>query len=262
MMLSKPSMALSPAKLASGLIAALLLSAAALRANETVEKIEADTDRWIEIQSQIAKEKNQWKTDKELLQGSIKVLTTRNEALKQNLESNQTASGLFTSNYQKVANAIQENEAAIEFLESKLPALEAKLRAIAPRLPLPLRDEVEGQLQKISSGDASMTATASTRVQSLVATLTAIDRFNNSLTLSHEIRSNGQGGEVDVSILYWGLSSGYAVAGNGEQAWILTPGPESWVWTESDLGIEIKMLIERYESRENPVLVSLPTAIK
>ena len=262
MMLSNSSTALSPINLALWCLAACLGSAAASQANETIDKIEADTDRWIEIQSQLAKEKSLWKTDKELLQGSIEVLTTRNDALQQNLESNQTASGLFTSNYEKLSNAIAENEAGIEFLETKLPALEAKLQAIALRLPSPLRTEVEGQLQKLSNEDSVLTATASTRVQSLVAVLTAIDQFNNSLTLSHEIRPSGDGGEIDVTILYWGLSAGYAAAGNGEKAWTLSPGPDSWVWTESELGIEINMLIERYESRENPVLVSLPTSIK
>ncbi|MEM9157750.1 MAG: DUF3450 family protein [Verrucomicrobiota bacterium] len=230
--------------------------------DDQITRIEQDTDRWIEIQSNIASEKNNWKTDKELLEGSIKVLATRKSALEQMLDSNKTASGVFTSNYEKVANSITENEEAIAHLEQKLPAIEERLRTLASRLPRPIRSEVQAQLDKLPKPGDEIRATATTRVQSLIATITAIDQFNNSLTLSHELRPDGNGGEIDVEILYWGLSAGYAATSKRDKAWVLTPAENGWDWSPSTEVEQISGLIALYEQSENPRLVSVTSTIK
>jgi hypothetical protein len=60
-----------------------------------VSDLESDTDRWLELQSQIAEAENDWTTEKLLLEGSIQILEAEQATLSSGIESNEEASKVY-----------------------------------------------------------------------------------------------------------------------------------------------------------------------
>ena len=83
--------------------------------SESIEALEKDTDRWIELQARIAKETSNWRAEKELLQSSIVVLGTEKANLEEDLKSNQLASQLYISNRDRLSATIETQQAALNF---------------------------------------------------------------------------------------------------------------------------------------------------
>ncbi|MDQ8181240.1 DUF3450 family protein [Pelagicoccus sp. SDUM812005] len=221
--------------------------------------IESDTDRWIELQSQIARSKNEWKSERALLESSIEILEAERKTLEQAIESNATASEVYTTNRDRLKAKVEEQRESLQSLAEPLRLLETKVKLLAPRLPEPLKREVNSHLSKVDAANAPVTS----RAQSLVASLTAIDRFSNSLSSHRVARPAPNGGEVSVRVLYWGLAVAYGVDEANGRAWVIRPGPSGWDWQQRDeIFGPVLELIESYESdTENPRLIELPATL-
>ncbi len=234
----------------------------ALRAHADVDSIESDAEKWIELQTRIAEENAKWKIEKELLESSILVLTTEQESLKESLESNKVASDLYEKNRNRVVSKLKENGDALQHLMGKMEEYESQINSIYAGLPEPLQKEVESMMRKIPAMIDDEPLSVAARIQSLISVLTSIDQFNNALNLTHQLRKNSDGTQIDVRVLYWGLSVGYAVDGRGNQAWVLKPGESGWTWNEAnDMTSDIQDLMDVYEKRGSPRLISLPASL-
>ncbi len=227
--------------------------------SDPFSSIEDNTDRWIELEAKIAVSKGEWRSEKALLESRIALLETEAKTLDETLASNEKAAELFLSNRDKLARELADAQAGLDFLEAPFSRLFARLDALVPSLPDPLQDEVRGHFTKLS-GDSS----ASARTQSLVAALSAIDRFNNSLTLARETKPAPDGGEISAKTLYWGLTVAYAIDEVAERAWIVEPSPGGWRWTQRDEIYEkAASLIAAYEDEsEDPRMLLLPVTLR
>ncbi len=231
----------------------------ALSAFANVDAIESDAEKWIELQTRIAEENAKWKAEKELLESSILVLTTEQNSLKESLESNKIASDLYQKNRDRVTSRLEMNGAALGAMIDKMNEYEEKIASIYARLPEPLKKDVASLMKKIPAEIDYEPLSVAARIQSLISVLTSIDQFNNALNLTHQIRENSDGKSINVRVLYWGLSVGYAVDGRGEQAWILRPGESGWTWSAAnEMAPDVVDLMNVYEKRESPRLISLP----
>lgn len=224
-----------------------------------ISKIESDTDRWIELQSKIAQSKNSWKNERLLLESSIEILEAEEATLQQGIASNEQASTVYIANRDRIAQLVEEQRESLDTIAEPLMSLEAELRSLMPKLPTPLRLEVQSHLAKLDGESSPVTS----RAQSLVASLTAIDRFSNSLTSKREARPGPNGGEVSVRVLYWGLAVAYGVDEANGRAWVILPGASGWDWNQQDEIFEAALeLIDGYEKEsEDPQLVELPTTL-
>ncbi|MBK1879915.1 DUF3450 family protein [Pelagicoccus mobilis] len=229
--------------------------------SDSVSKVEQDTDRWIELQSQISKARAEWRSEQTLLQSTIKLLETEESTLKGNLEANQKASDVYVGNRDRMKQSIDDKKAALDALVTPLARIETELRSLMPRLPEPLLAELKVHLDKIENGDGEIAIPV--RVQSLVAALTAIDRFGNSLTAARITRPGPESGEVSVRVLYWGLACGYGVDEANQRAWVIQPGSGGWDWQQrDDLFLQISEMIGNYENEStDPQLISLPATL-
>jgi len=260
---------MTPRFLFSALPALLLLAAVpqlAAQEADPVKRVENDADRWIELETRMAKERSQWKAEKRILQSRIDLLEAENESLESIREANQTLAATLLENRDRIARSIAENEAGLEALKEPLDGFAARLESLAEALPDPLREGARASLAKLApKEDSESPPSVSTRVQTLLSTLAKIDAFNNSLTLASATRPDPSGGEVNVRVLYWGLASGYALDRANRRAWIVAPeGGQGWTWTEADDAYEpIAEAFEVYESEtRDPRLVSLPIELK
>lgn len=242
-------------------VAALLCGASGVAQSEAgkISSIEANTDRWIELQSRIAESKNSWKNDRLLLESSIGILEAEQATLQQGIAANEKASQVYIANRDSIKKRVEEQRESLHALKQPLAKVEAELRALLPRLPPPLHAEVKAHLAKLDAVGSPITS----RAQSLVASLTAIDRFSNSLTSRRVVRPGPNGGEVSVRVLYWGLAVAYGVDEANGRAWVIRPSAGDWVWQQRDEIFEAALeLINGYEKEsEDPQLIELPTTL-
>lgn len=228
--------------------------------------VEADTDRWIELRSRIATTTSQWSNEKALLESTTRLLETEQTTLRDNLESNRAASDIMVNNRDRMAALLAEHRDGLDSLDEPLRAIEASIRSLEHRLPDPLRLEIRSSLARLeaaaSDSENGQTAIA-TRAQSVVAILTAIDRFSNSLTVTRQPQPSPDGGEVSVRVLYWGLAAAYGLDEANQRAWIIGPGSDGWVWEERNEAFDtIANLIASYESDvQDPELVLVPARL-
>jgi hypothetical protein len=241
------------------LAAPLTVSLRAADESTSADELKNQTDRWIDLEKRAADERYTWRTQKEVLTTTIDVLKKERESLQAKLQANTFASGLFRTRVENARGELATQEAAQATMTEKCLALEQRLRALFVRLPEPLQERIRPMLDKLGRATAAEPITVSERTQLLVSSLTAIDQFNNSLTLTHHLRPNAAGETLDIKVLYWGLAAGYAIDANGEHAWLLTPGAAGWEWVDATAHAgEIDALIGVYEKRYKPELVVLP----
>lgn len=217
----------------------------------------------MELEKRIAEEENKWKADKELLLTSRDVLLTERKALQAKSEANELAFNLFRRQLENARTDIGDHEQARILLSEAFNDLETRIRSIATQLPPPLAEKIDPLLELLEPGTEEEPTPVSQRTQALTGILTSIDQFNNTLTLTHELRQDESGETRDVKVLYWGLAAGYAVESSGDDAWLLTPSADGWVWNEAggDLS-NIRALVNVYEKEQSPKLVVLPIKAK
>ncbi len=246
------------------LICSLAMQTVLAQSNGDVfDEIGEDTDRWIELQSKVAKENALWKSEKEVLANSIRVLESEKEALEKSLESNKLASSLYSNNETLVSGRIESQLEALDVVEKELIFYEENVKALVAKLPAPIKKDVEPLVLKLAAEVDDQPASVASRMQSLISILTMIDHFNNSLTLTHEIRRNEEGGSFDTRVLYWGLSMGFAADATASRAWLLSPGDDGWVWSDAhDKADAVMSLIDIYENDRKPGLVTLPSILR
>lgn len=225
------------------------------------DELKQQTDRWIGLQRRTADEANQWRADKETLQTSLDVLRKERETLQGKVDANELATGLFQKRLDQAQSELAEHEAAHAALQERSGALEERIRNLTTRLPEPLQAKIGPMLEKLEPREGEDAPSAAQRTQTLVSVLSAIDLFNNTLTMTHQLRQV-EGGELqDIKVLYWGLATGYAIDARGERAWVLQPGASHWEWLDAtDRTDGIKTLFAIYEKQQSPQLVELPVS--
>ena len=246
-----------PAVAIFGLCALVTIPVRAADLSEA-DQMKRDADRWIELEQRAADERNDWRTQREVLAASVEALKTGQTNLRAKVESNNLAADLFRSRVEKLRTELTAHESGHAALNTGCEALEQRLQALWARLPEPLQETIKPQLDKLEAPPGATPLPASERAQLLISALTAVDQFNNSLTVTHQLRPDGAGETLDVKVLYWGLAMGFGIDATGQHAWVLTPGAAGWTWTDATGQVdEIRTLVEIQEKQQNPELVML-----
>lgn len=245
------------------LVLILLPIASAELPSAALGQVQEDTDRWIELQTQIARTQAEWKSEKALLDSTIKLLEAEEGTLKSSIDANEKASEVYLGNRDRIRRGIEEQRVALASLRDPLDRIESELSVLLPRLPEPLLQELQIHLNKIE-GDEDSEIAIPVRVQSLVAALSAIDRFGNSLTAARITRPGPDSGEVSVRVLYWGLACGYGIDEANQRAWVIQPGGDGWDWQQRDelFGAISEMFANYEKDSTDPKLISLPAALR
>ncbi|MBD5781499.1 DUF3450 family protein [Pelagicoccus sp. NFK12] len=227
---------------------------------QALDSLKDATDRWIQTRNRISKEKSQWITEKQLLEGSVDTLRSTQEILEENV-------AILEMQSQEIATAIKEAEFKVAqfeetngIIETQVSVYEERIQKLAKRLPSPLIDKIAPLLRKIPKANGTKVPTPN-RLQNVVAISTLIDEFNNDLTLAHTIKELDDGSVIEVRVLYWGLAGAYASNVDGSKAWVITPHEGEWQWTPAtspERQTAIKSLFDVYDKTIDPKLVSVP----
>jgi hypothetical protein len=216
------------------------------------------TDRWIQTRNQISKEKSQWSTEKQLLEGSMATLSSTQEILEENVAILEMQSREVSTAISEAEKKVDEFEKTNAVIESQISVYEDRIQELSNRLPTPLLDKISPLLRKIPN-QKSNTTPIPNRLQNVVAISTLIDEFNNDLTLAHTIKELGDGSVIEVRVLYWGLAGAYASNVDESKAWVIAPADGEWKWTPAETdSLAIKSLFDVYDKTIDPTLVSVP----
>jgi hypothetical protein len=236
----------------------LLISNLAAKADE-YDRLEAATERWVDLEKRIAEERNSWKAQKGILEQRVLALEAGLEELNKSLENLDEASGIRQDEIQNYDATLAELEETRAFYVEKLEALELQFVQFREKGPDFLDSELETASEKLEVADP---AALGERAQIMIAAFTRIEEFNRTVTIDYVPRELEDGREVMVSVLYWGLARAYAVDPQGTIAWELEPGPEGWEWIERrDSIAPILELVRIYEQLRPPSLQVVPAKV-
>ena len=101
------------------------------------------------------------------------------------------------------------------------------------------------------------------RYAATVAMLNEADRFNSAITLTVELRKDGEGKDRQVQTIYLGLVQAYFADEKGKIAGTGMPGANGWAWeAKPKLTESIRKVIDIYENRKSAEFVPVPVTIK
>jgi hypothetical protein len=230
---------------------------------EVADDWKAKTDQWIQLEQRIATEQNDWLADKEVMEASRAVLQREQLTLRTRLEANELAQSLFRKRLELLEGELVTQQEAKSLVLSGLEVEEERIRGIRSSLPELLRERLAPLLLRLGAGPIDQPVRVSERAQIVISILSAIDQFNGTATLTHHLRTDEQGVERDVEVLYWGLAMGYAVDQTAQQAWLLIPDTAGWNWKAApEAASGIRELIEIHKRKRSPGLVSLPAVLR
>ncbi len=231
--------------------------------SDELTRLENTTDRWIELKRRSVEARAQWESEREVLVRTKRLLEAEQGSLVEQIDSHKVARDLFENNIERVAGDLQRFTDAHQVIESRFAEFDLRTRLLLDRLPDPLKTTIRPMLNRSVQNEDSEVDELANHVQNLIALLSMIDHFANTLTLTHTLRRSTEGQEFDVTVLYWGLAFAFAADARGERGWFVSPGEDGWVWEDRrDKAAAFKDLIDVFEKRRQPDLVTLPVRMQ
>ncbi len=196
-----------------------------------IEAARASQEKWVELKTQISKEKASLAEKKLFLRDRIDLVRSTIEGTRGQTEELRTSIAQTTKKREELEAENAELKAAQASLEAKVGALEAAVLALVERFPEKLREDVRAYTQQFPKDPNDTKMTLSQRYTLAVAVLQAADKFNSDIHVVSEIRDLTNGKPAQVSTLYLGLSEGFFVDGSGQFAGRGLPTDEGFQWT-------------------------------
>lgn len=216
------------------LFPAILLALTPLSAQEVAPLPDAaltqrKTEEWIQTRRLISEEAAAWKSEKATL-SDLNAIRTKEAA---QLDEFIQASGARVEELAKQKdNSASERDSLRKWrseFEASFAKLEAGVKALAPRIPTPLRDKIEDALLRIEAAEADRPL--QDRVRDVLLVLQSAKEFDDNFTVTTEVREI-EGKSVEVRLLYLGLAQAWYVDATATHAGYGVPSADGWVWTE------------------------------
>lgn len=229
---------------------------------------------WVETRQTLSRERQRWRLGRQLLQERIAVVEREIESLEEKIAD---AEQSITDADKKRAELVDENERlkdASSALRETVTGFEARVRALLAMLPQPARDLVAPLSQRLpepsgepsadasADGDARSRVSLSERYQNVIGILNELDKFNQKVTLTSEVRELPDGSSAEVRTFYVGLGHGYYVGANNDIGGRGAAVDGAWRWTPADdAAPRIADAIAIYENEKTAAFVGLPLAL-
>ena len=177
----------------------------------TIDETRNVLEQWVETQQLISKEQSDWRIEKSILEETRILLGNELERLDKNIRelgSSATAADEKRSEFNKEKDTLK---LASDIIAVNITALETKMFKILPLLPEPLIERINPLIRRLPKDPETTNLSLGERVQNIVGILSQANKFNNTITLTSEVREINDGSEVQVNTLYWGLAIAYFV---------------------------------------------------
>ena len=229
-----------------------------------LEDVRVSMQKWMETQQLISKERKDWQQGKEILAARLDVVkkevtTLEEEIAKATAKATEAAGqrqALVTENETLTARDARLRETVI--------VMEREILRIVESLPEPVKQRLEPLHQRIprEGGDGAVRVSTAERFQNVLGILNELNKANNEITVSYEVREMADGKPAEVKVVYVGLAQAYFVSARGE-AGIGRPSPSGWTWEPRDaIAGDVARTIEILEGKQSPAFVPLPVSLR
>jgi hypothetical protein len=228
----------------------------------TLDETRLTMDKWIETQQIISKEGKEWREGKEILLGRLDLVKNEVAALEEKIKKAE-------SDVAEAAKKRDELQAENEQLKSMgtrlnegVTVLEGQVRKLVKLLPEANQTKLQPITQRMPEDPTTTKVTAAERFQNVLLILKELNKTNNDITVSYEVRTLADGRRAEVQAIYVGLAQAYYVSANGE-AGIGHPTAEGWTWEPSKaVSGDVMKTLEIMQGKHTPDFVALPVKIK
>jgi hypothetical protein len=244
-----------------------LIIASGIYAQETVDEgdtlkvspsavLQEKVRQWVDVQKLRGKEAARWQEQKQQLAGLNELRQTE---IKQ-IDSLIAAAGRRLEEATVERRNLLVEQAELRdtrtLLQDNITKLEKGLRDCLPGFPEPLRKKLGDAIHRLENPDADRPL--QDRYRDLVAILSATATFDNTITVTKEIREVG-GKRLELDTLYLGLTRAWYVGRSGTIAGHGKAGSAGWQWIEDNaLSGQVQQAIEIYRKERSPDYVKLP----
>lgn len=216
--------------------------------------------QWVETQRAIARERAEWREERAALEQSLKLLEREADQLEEGIAELSEAAGEADDRAGALAARNSAYRRADEETSPTIADLEEEVRSLRTALPLPLETKVAPLFDRIDRENDS--AAGPQRLQALLALLNEVHDFQQTVTLSSEVRELDDGSRREVQTIYLGLAQAFFVDGDRRIAGSGRPGEAGWEWTRNDdLADRVSRAVAILENRRPAEYIHLPVAL-
>lgn len=228
-----------------------------------VEETRSALEKWVETRRVISAEERDWALGREMLEDRIALVQREIDSLRGSIDE---ARANVTEADRKRADLQVENEqlkAVGDALTDVVAELEARTRALLPRLPEPLRERIKPLTQQLPDDPQATRLSLGNRFSGVVGILNEVDKFNREISVTSEVRALGDGTSAEVAALYLGIAQAYYVGAEGRAAGVGAPTATGWTWTRADEAApQVAEAIAILQNEKAAAFVALPIAVE
>ncbi|MFD2256597.1 DUF3450 family protein [Luteolibacter algae] len=230
------------------------------------DELRVTVNEWVDTMREIQEEENEWTRDQEVLQNYREGLEKEIIDLKEKISDAKTRKAGADAESLKQTQERDRFVAAKDELSVLVRSLEENMMDKLPLIPAPLRSEpkvaqaIEDLQHDIKLPEDKRNEGVSKRLLNLINLTAEIEKFQQTVVLRQELRSDDKGHEYNMQVIYFGLAVAYAVNDDGSLALVGHPSEkEGWKFEErKELAAEIKHLIAATTGDADAAFVTLP----
>ncbi|MBE7557726.1 DUF3450 family protein [bacterium] len=229
-----------------------------------IDEVRAALQQWVETERLLSREKRDAALAREMLNQRITLVEREIEVWREKVrEADKSIAETDKAQTGMAAENRRLREASVR-LEGILLGLEARTRALLPRLPAPIRERLQPLSQRIpADASAETRLTLAERFQNVVGILNELNKADRDVLVCSEVRELPDGSAVQATVVYLGLAQGYYVAGGGGIAGVGFPMREGWLWkSKNEAAAEIARAIAILQNEQVASFVHLPVEIQ
>lgn len=222
---------------------------------DTLDKL---TQQWLNIEQQDSLIRNEWQQQQPTMHQRIQLLKAEKTQLKTML-SQSTASN---DDVETRRNDMLAQQNELESQQQQITQLLAALNSEVDSLYFALPDIIKKSWDKENS-QLSAEPDNSQQLQVMLAKLSQLQRFDQTLTINEVILTAPNGKEVLMQQLYLGAGYAWMTSANGQYTGSGHAENGNWVWYFDDSldAQQIGSAIAIFKKKQSPEFVSLPLNI-
>ena len=246
------------------LVIPLCFVAKGATANETGElgPLRDVLEKWVETKQLISREKQTWQGQKEVLGDRTRLLEGQVQDLERKIQEARVALNKTEERRDTLGAEHEKLESALSLLREAIARLETRVLKLLDQLPDPVREQVEPLSQEIPTDGERTELSLSTRYQNLMGVLNFVNKFNNAITLTTEVRRLAAAQAVEVKVMYIGLGQAYFSNDAATVGGVGRPTTKGWKWERRDsIAPSVSSAIAMYNNEKPADYVPLPVEI-
>jgi hypothetical protein len=234
-------------------------------ADETAPLAEAreTVAQWVQTRQLISGTKSGWESDRETLEQTKALFERELAQVREKFSKVSTHSSVADQERETAESRLKRHVDALEDGAALAAQLEDKVRSVLPLLPAPLLATLKAVTDRLPADSSTTKAAVTERLQTVVALLNEVDKFNSAVTVAPEKRANAKGEQVAVDTLYLGLAGAWFADSTGELAGSGTPTAKGWQWKiQPEIGSQVRDAVAVYRSQRPAAFVALPASVQ